>query len=145
MRSADYLKMKLFETAWRESGGRAGIYGVMVAWCLANRVRRNMGTWLEVLQNVPRYRAAEPDVTGEFPRLFEPAVQMLLHAVDDIYDNRGEDKSNGGLYWSFTELGANDWFKEFIIGGEYSVTAIQNSLKIWGEKIIMGRELSWKL
>lgn len=145
MRSAEYIKAKLFEVAWRESGGRAGIYGVIVAWCLANRVRRNMGTWLEVLGNVPKYRASVPEELPEFPSLWEPPVQMLLQAVDDVYENRGEDKSNGGLYWCFTENGTNDWFSKVVLGGAFSVTAIQNSLKVWGEKTIIGKEMQWRI
>lgn len=139
MRSSDYLKAKLFEVAYQESNGKAGIYGIIIAHCLANRVRRNMGTWQEVLANVPRYRANEPEPTPAFPSLYEPQTQMLLQGVDAIYENSGVDPSNGGLYYCMTEHGANEWFREFVIKG-HSVTAIQNSLKVWGERTIIGRE-----
>jgi hypothetical protein len=138
MRSSDYIKAKLFEVAYQESNGKAGIYGIIIAHCLANRVRRNMGTWAEVLANVPKYRANEPDPTSAFPNLWEPQVQMLLQAVDGVYENNGNDLSNGGLYYCMTEKGTNDWFRDFVKG--YSVTAIQNSLKVWGEKTIVGKE-----
>jgi hypothetical protein len=140
VRSQDIIKAKLFEVAWRESNGKAGLYGEIIAWCLANRVRRNMGTWAEVLANVPKYRANEPDPSADMPNLWEPNVVKLLQAIDDIYDNAGLDHSNGGIYWCFTEKGANPWFKENVMDNkEYSVKAIQNSLKVWGEAVIIGK------
>ena len=141
MRSADYIKSKLFEVAYRESNGKAGTYGIIIAHCLANRVRRNMGTWAEVLTNVPKYRASEPDPVSDFPPLWEPLVQMLLQAVDGIYENSGNDLSNGGLYYCMTEKGTNEWFRDYVIKG-HSVTAIQNTLKVWGEKTTIGKEYS---
>lgn len=139
MRSSDYIKAKLFEVAYQESNGKAGIYGIIIAHCLANRVRRNMGTWQEVLANVPKYRANEPDPAPACPPIWEPQTQMLLQAVDAIYENSGQDHSNGGLYWCMTEKGSNEWFRDFVIKN-HSVTAIQNSLKVWGEKTIIGKE-----
>jgi hypothetical protein len=38
-----------------------------------------------------------------------------------------------------TERGANDWFRDFVVK-EHNVTAIQNSLKVFGEKTIIGKE-----
>jgi hypothetical protein len=143
VRSSDYIKVRLFETAYRESHGKAGIYGLIIAHCLANRVRRNMGTWLEVLANVPKYRANEPDPSLE-PNLWEPQTQMLLQEVDAIYENAVEDKSNGGIYWCFTEKGANDWFRDFVIN-TYAVTAMQNGLKVWGEKTVIGKPPDLKM
>jgi hypothetical protein len=140
MRPQDLIKAKLFDTAWRESNGKAGLYGEIIARCLANRVRRNMGTWAEVLSNVAKYRANEPDPLPEMPNLWEPSVLKLLSAVDEIYENAGLDSSNGGIWYIFTERGVNEWFKTFVIdSGQYSVTAIQNSLKVFGEKTIIGK------
>jgi len=142
MRAQDVIKAQLFLTAWKESGGKAGIAGEIIARCLANRVRRNMGNWPEVLLNVPRYRANEPEPLPDMPNLWDPQVMRLMQQIENVYDNAGEDPSNGGLYWCFTERGANPWFKEFVIGSDkLAVTAIQNSLKVWGEKTMIGRTL----
>lgn len=138
MTSADYIKMKLFEVALRESNGKAGIYGLIIARCLANRVRRNMGTWLEVLANVPKYHANEPLPSADLPNLWQPQVQMLLQGIDDVYENRGIDPANGGLYWCFTENGMNEYFRESLMKPN-AVTAIQNSLKVWGEPTVIGK------
>jgi hypothetical protein len=143
MTSSEYIKCKLFETAYKESNGKAGIYGLIIAHCIANRVRRQMGTWSEVLANVPKYRANEPEPTSE-PNLWEPQTQMLLQGVDAVYDNSTEDKANGGLYYCFTELGANDWFREFVIKS-YANVATQNSLKVWGEKTMIGKPPDLKM
>lgn len=140
MRPADIIKAKLFETAWRESNGKAGLYGEIIARCLANRVKRNMGGWVEVLANVPKYRANEPDALPDMPNLWDPNVVKLMQAVDDIYDNAGLDDSNGGLFYCFTAKGANAWFKEHVIGNkQYSVKATQIDLKVWGEATIIGK------
>ena len=99
-----------------------------------------MGSWSEVLANVPKYRGNEPEPTPDVPNLWEPNTSKLLQAVDDCYDNSGLDPSNGGLFYLFTERGVNDWFKEFVIGNpQYSVSAIQNSLKCWGEVKTVGK------
>ena len=140
MRSADVIKVQLFLTAYRESNGKCGLYGEIVAWCLANRVRRNMGTWVETLANVPKYRANEPDPVPDMPNLWDPNVVKLMQAVDGIYNNAGLDHSNGGLFYCFTEKGTSPWFREFVIEGkEYACTAMQNSLKCWGEKTVVGK------
>ena len=139
MNSRDIIKAELFKVAYVHSYGKAGLYGEIVAWCLANRVRRNMGNWLEVIANVSKYQASEPDSTPYPPNVWEPNVVKLLHAIDDIYDNAGLDQSNGGLYWCFTENGANEWFRENVIANDdLSVTATQNSLRVWGPKKTIG-------
>lgn len=141
MRSTDYIKAKLFDVAYHESNGKCGIYGEIVARCLANRVRRHMGTWSEVLMNYIKYRANAPDAISDMPNLWDPQTQKLMQVMDDVYDNAGEDPSNGGLYWIFTEKGVNDWFRTFVINNqEYAVTAMQNSMKVYGEKIIIGKQ-----
>jgi hypothetical protein len=143
VRSSEYIKSKLFEVAYRESDGKAGVYGEIIAWSIANRVRRGMGNWIEVLKNVPRYRAAEP-ISDDFPDLWNPQVTRLLQSVDSIYENQGEDLSHGGIYYAMTEKGVNDWFKEFVIdSGNFNKCAIQNSLCVWGEKKLIGGAKKW--
>lgn len=133
--------MRLFEAGYKESGGKCGLYGEIVCWCLANRVRRHMGNWSEVLTNIPKYRANEPPPVPEIADLWNPQVQKLMQEIDNIYDNAGEDKANGGIYWIFTERGVTDWFREFVINNKsLSCTAIQNSLKVYGEATIIGKD-----
>jgi hypothetical protein len=99
-----------------------------------------MGTWAEVLTNVSKYRANEPDPLPDMPSLWDPNIVKLMQIVDDVYDNAGFDTSNGGLYYMFTEKGCNDWFQDFVVKNkEYSVVSVQNSLKVWGEITVIGR------
>lgn len=133
MKSSDVIKCQLFLTSWRESQGAGHLTGEMIAWALANRVRKGMGNWQEVLTSVERYRAHEIPPSNDFPNLWEPHVVKLMQQVDNVYDNLGRDLANGGMFYCFSEREIVPWFKQAVIeSGDYSRKACMNSFVIFG-------------
>lgn len=133
MKGSDVIKSQLFISAWREVKGQGHLAGEMVAWCFANRVRRGMGNWAEVLANIDRYRAHDIPKSEEFPNLWDAHAVKLMQAVDNVYDNLGKDLANGGMFYCFSEQEVRPWFKDAVLDNhDYKRTAAMNSLIIFG-------------
>lgn len=115
LRQDDYTKSQLVTVGWlygKEYGGH--LASCMIMSCIANRQRIGWGSWLEVIERVPN-SAAEVLELKEFPSIWEPGFVRLLHEVDGIYDNSGEDRSKGALYWADLRRIERPWFQEKII------------------------------
>jgi hypothetical protein len=130
---SNVIKSLLAITAWREAGHLGGhLSSEIVAWCIANRVRRGFGNWTEVLENIPQYRASDDPLLTTLPNLWEPGFIRLLQDIDHIYDNVGPDLSNGGVYWAETNKSVNEWFKANVINTtEHKRCASMNALVVW--------------
>lgn len=118
LRQDDYIRSALVSYGWRYSQAYVGghLAGQLVMHCIANRARAGWGSWLEVLDNVPKYIAEK-----EMPPLIHGSVWSaefvkLLHAVEGIHDGSAQDLSKGALY--FGDLGhiETDFFKNLIAG-----------------------------
>ena len=116
LRQDDFIKSKLVEIGWRFGKPYGGYKaGVLVMHTLANRVRVGWGSWLQVLDAVPKYMAENELPPMEYPSLWEPAFVKLLHAVEGIYDGSHLDDSHGALYWCDLSRIERPWFQEKII------------------------------
>lgn len=82
--------------------------------CLANRQKLGWGSWLEVLDSIPKFSATTEMPTGT-PSIWEPSFVRLLHEVEGIYDG-SQDYSNGALYWCDTREVNTPFFKDRILG-----------------------------
>lgn len=133
MKASDVIKSQLFLASWRESEGEGHLTGEMIAWCLANRVRKGMGNWQEVLANINRYRAQDNEPSSDFPNLWDAHVVKLMQQVDNVYDNIGRDLANGGIFYFFSNKEIVPWFKHAVIeSGDYTRKACMNSFVVFG-------------
>lgn len=82
---------------------------------LANRVRVGWGSWLHVIDSVPKFMAENELPPVEHPSVWEPGFVKLLHSVDGIYDGSIPDKSKGALYWADLQSIERDWFREKVV------------------------------
>lgn len=128
LRQDDYQKAKLVEAGWlygHKYGGH--LASVMIMSCLANRQRLGWGSWLEILNSIPKYSATIEQPTGT-PVIWEPAFIRLLHEVEAVADG-SKDFSNGAVYWfDSAEPVTNPWFKEKILDEHRSRVSDMNSL-----------------
>ena len=115
LKQDDFCRAQLVCMGWRwgrlQGGHQAG---EMVMHALANRTRCGWGSWLQVIQNVPKYMAENEMPALEFPSIWEPSFVKLLHTVDGIYDGSVPDKSAGALYWGDLQHIERPWFKDLI-------------------------------
>lgn len=116
LKQDDYIKGRLVEMGWRWGKAYSGghLAGQLVMHTIANRVRCGWGSWLAVIDGIPKFMAEEDMPPLEHPSVWEPAFVKLLHTVDGVYDGSVPDLSQGALYWA--ELGhvERPWFKELI-------------------------------
>jgi hypothetical protein len=123
LRQDDYQKAKLVTVGWQHGN----VYGGHQASCiimsvLANRVRAGWGTWMDVIDNIPKFAAIKEMPTGS-PQIWEPNFVRLLHEVDGIYDgsiNYAQSKGNTGtpvsaFYWADLRTIETDFFKDKIL------------------------------
>lgn len=81
--------------------------------CLANRVKKGWGAWLDVLDSIPKY-AANTDVPTGTPAIWEPQFIHLLHDVEAIYDST-QDHAKGATYWADTRYITTPFFVNKIL------------------------------
>jgi hypothetical protein len=115
LRQDDFQKGQLVLTGWRfgrEYGGH--LASCMVMSCIANRQRLGWGSWLQVIDSIPKHSATTEAPTGT-PAIWEPGFVKLLHEVEGIYDGT-QDYAKGGLYWCDTRFIDTPFFKEKILG-----------------------------
>lgn len=133
MRNGEVAKALLVVEAWREGREYGGyLASEQVAWCLANRVRRGMGSWMDVLANADKNKATAP-AERAFPNLWDADFMMLCSKVDGIYDNMGSDLAQGGIFYADTSKEISEWFKSDVIRNPAMTRLVQmNSFCIWG-------------
>jgi hypothetical protein len=116
LRQDDYVRAKLVEMGWRWSSAYTGghLAGQMVMHAIANRVRAGHGTWLQVMDNLPKYMAENempPLVHGS---IWSPEFVKLLHAVEGIHDGSAQDMTKGAFYWGDLSYIERPWFKQMM-------------------------------
>jgi hypothetical protein len=89
----------------------------MVMSALANRVKCGQGSWLEVIERIPKY-AAEYKQPDGFPSIWDQTLVRLLHEVESIYDNSGKDITDGALFWCDLRRVETDWFRNTILANQ---------------------------
>jgi hypothetical protein len=132
LRQDDYIKSRLVTVMWqngRDYGGH--LASCMIGSVLANRFRLGWGTWLQVLDNIPKYSATIEQPAGT-PAIWEPEFVKLLHEVEGIFDGT-QDYAKGGLYWADTRYIETDFFKDKILADKERHPSIgsMNSLMIF--------------
>lgn len=116
LRQDDYQKAQLVTVGWRwgkEYGGHDA--ACMIMSVIGNRVRSGWGSWLEVIDHIPKFSAQTEQPTGT-PTIWEPVFIRLLHEVEGIYDGSIKDVSKGAKYWADLRRVDNPWFREKILG-----------------------------
>ena len=123
LRQDDLQKSQLVLEGWRqglEYGGH--LASCLVMSCIANRVKRGWGTWLDVIARIPLYSAEliQPN-RDVIPVIWEPNFTRLLHEVEAIYDgsrdhSKTASKTEGALYWCDLRRVDTDFFKSKILG-----------------------------
>lgn len=132
LRQDDYAKSKLVEAGWlhgREFGGH--LASCLIMSCIANRQRLGWGSWLEVIDSIPKYSATIEQPSG-IPVMWEPNFVRLLKEVEAIYDG-SQDFAKGGLYWfDSAKPVTNEWFQEKIVNNkeDHKVVGNMNSLML---------------
>ena len=133
LRQDDFQKSQLVLTGWRHGQFYGGhLAPCMVMSCLANRQRLGWGTWLEILDSIPKYAATIEQPTGT-PSIWEPNFVRLLHEVESIFDG-SRDYANGAVYWADTAKPiTNPWFQEKILGNlqDHPKVGDMNSLMLF--------------
>lgn len=117
LRQDDFQKSMVVQEAWRqglEYGGH--MPSILIMHCLANRFRKGWGTWLDILNSIPKYSAelVQPN-RDRSPDIWEPSFIRLLHAVDGVYDGSTPDITKGSTYWCDTRRIETDFFKDKIL------------------------------
>jgi hypothetical protein len=115
LRNDDFVKGQLVLVSWRyahEYGGPKPAQ--MIMSCIANRVKCGQGSWLEVIERIPKYAAELVQPQG-FPSIWDQVLTRLLHEVESIYDGSGKDLTNGALYWADLRNIETEWFRDKIL------------------------------
>jgi hypothetical protein len=120
LRQDDAVKAYAVLECFRQGMGFGHQATLMVMGCIANRTRLGWGSWLEMLQKVPKFSATlEQPNRDKWPDLWSPEFIKLLHSVDGIYEGSIQDPAVGGVYWADLSKGragvTNPWFVEKIL------------------------------
>jgi hypothetical protein len=101
-------------TSWRHGREYGGtVVPLIVMSILANRQRLGWGSWLEVIDSIPKF-AATADIPTGTPQIWEPTFVRLLHEVEGVFDGSA-DHSNGALYWCDLRRVETPFFKDRIL------------------------------
>ncbi len=127
-----FVKAMLVLSAWRYTKGYGGhTAAVMVMHCLRNRHAAGWGTWLDVIDRMPKFSATLEIPTG-FPDQWNRDFVRLLSEVDGVMDSTSKDLSNKSLYFGDLNNVTNDWFLTSICrNAEHRRVADLNSLVFW--------------
>ncbi len=87
----------------------------MVIHALCNRVRCGWGSYLQVIDNIPKFMAENEMPPLVHPSVWQPEFVKLLHSVEGIFDGSVPDLTHGGLYWADLRYIEREWFKTHII------------------------------
>lgn len=114
LRQDDYLKAKLVDIGHsygHEYGGHTA--PCMIMSCIANRVRKGWGNWIDVIDNIPKF-SAQIEVPTVKPSVWEPGFVRLLHEVGPIFDG-SQDWAKEAVYWCDTRRIETPFFKDKIM------------------------------
>jgi hypothetical protein len=124
LRQDDYQKGKLVDVMLAHGAVYGGhLAGCIIGSVIANRVRKGWGSWIEVINRIPKL-SATTEMPVAVPEIWEPMFVKFLHEVDGIYDgskNYASFKTHDGsqvdaLYWCDSRFIETDYFKEQILG-----------------------------
>jgi hypothetical protein len=120
MDSTGFEKSILALALWREDRG-AGLDGMIaVGNCLHNRVKTWKQSWSQVVEGKNQLSSMTylgDSQTIVYPDIREPLFISLIQKIDDIYQGKGTDLSNGGLYYcNPSAITKGGWFEKTIIG-----------------------------
>lgn len=132
LRQDDMIKGQLILYAWRyakEYGGTKPAQMIMCA--IANRVKCGQGSWLEVIERIPKYAAEfEMPNRDNFPLIWDQTLVRLLHEVEAIYDGSGKDITDGALYWCDLRRIETDWFRNTILANPTQHPRVANMVSL---------------
>lgn len=144
LKSEFFIQAQLVSMAWRFANAYGGgpIIPQMIMSVFGNRFRAGQGSWLEVLERVPKYMAESELPELKYPSIWEPAFVKTLHSVDGVFEGSAQDLSKGALYFADLNNVQRPWFKEHIIDAvdfstglrRHPQVANMNSLSFFGEK-----------
>jgi hypothetical protein len=113
-RFESFVKSELALVAWRFGKDYGShVSSMLIAQVLANRQKAGWGTWLDVIQNIPKYAATLDQPTG-FPTAWNRDFLRILTEIDSVVDGTAKDGTNGGLFWADLNNVTNEWFLEEI-------------------------------
>ena len=111
--------------------------GQLVMHTLANRVRVGWGSWLQVIDTIPKYMAENEMPKLDHPSVWSPEFVKLLHTVEGVHEGSTPDLAKGALYWCDLNRIERPWFNEKIVQAENDGTRVHrvvnnmNSLTFW--------------
>lgn len=104
------VKAELALTAWRY-GKKHGLPGMsMIAQCIANRFKSGWGSFLQVIESLPKYSGTVEQPKTEYPAPWDRDFLSLLVAMDGIVDGTAKDTTNESLYFADTTTIDREWF-----------------------------------
>lgn len=132
-RYENFIKAQLALAAWRytkDSGG-SHLAPIMVMHCLRNRHVAGWGTWLDIIDRMPKLSATLEIPTG-FPDQWDRHFVKVLSEVDGVMDSTSKDLSNKALYFGDLSKVDNPWFIDNISRNpEHARVADMNTLVFW--------------
>ena len=134
LKQDQFIQSHLVNMGWRftQFYGQGHMGGQMVMHALANRVRLGWGSWLSVIDGVPRFMAENELPPLVFPAVWDPAFVKLLHAVEGVMDGSAPDLTKGALYWADLAKIERGWFIDTVLKNEGRVrVASMNGLNFW--------------
>lgn len=132
-RFENVIRAELALVAWRWGRSYGGSQAMsMVAQCLANRHRKGWGTFLQIIERIPKF-AATLEMPIGFPDTWDRAFLKLLTEIDSITDGTSKDTTNGSLYFGDLNNITNDWFLTEICrsGNHHRVADCAGTLVFW--------------
>lgn len=119
---------------WRQGFEMGGhLASCMIMSCIAERVKRGWGTWMEVIDRIPKFSATTvlPN-RDKIPQIWDPQFVRLLHEVDGIFDG-SKTYNHEALYWADLRYIETDYFKEKILAQPelHPKVADMNSLSLF--------------
>jgi len=137
VRQDDFVRSLVILECWRQGCdfGNSQI-PLIIAGCLSNRVRCGWGSWLEVLQKIPKFSATiEQPNRDKWLDIWSPEFIKLLHSIEGVHDGSVSNPALEGIYWCDLRNGikgiTNPWFRDKILASPlHSVCCNQNSFTV---------------
>lgn len=132
-RYENFMKAQLVLAAWRytKDCGGSHLAPIMVMHCLRNRFVAGWGTWLDIIDRMPKFSATSEVPTG-FPDQWDRHFVKVLSEVDGVVDSTSKDLVNKGKYFGDLNKVDNPWFLENIARNpEHERVANMGTLVFW--------------